>query len=38
VPEAVRFGLADAVVYPAGRDVVTQFIVEDCLKGRDDLG
>jgi hypothetical protein len=38
VPEAIRFGLADAVVYPAGRDVVAEFVVEDCLEGRDDLG
>jgi hypothetical protein len=38
VPEAVWFGLANAVIYPAGRDVVTEFVVEDCLEGRDDLG
>jgi hypothetical protein len=37
VPETIGFGLADAVVYPAGRDVVAEFVVEDCLEGRNDL-
>ncbi len=27
----------DAVVYPAWRDVEGEFVVEDCLEGRDDL-
>lgn len=37
VPEAVGFGFADAVIYPARWDILGEFVVKDCLEGRDDL-